>query len=303
MSPVEAVTSAPMSVTVPTSLDQALIALAADPEAHLLAGGTDLMVEVNFGHRRPESVIAVNRIEELRGWSIDLTAGAVRIGAAATYTELMASEVAALVPALTEAARTVGSPQIRNAGTIGGNVGTCSPAGDTLPVLAALGASVELASLAGTRTLPFVDYMVGPKRSARRPDEIVTAVLVPIVDGWQGFAKVGTRNAMVIAVCNAALVADRHAATVTVAMGSVGPTMMSAPAASAWVEDKIDWHAMRIVGDAEHRDHVVAEFGARCSAAATPIDDHRSTAEYRRHAVGVLASRLLRRAFGEGSRP
>lgn len=286
-----------MSVLVPTSLETALVALAADPDAHLLAGGTDLMVEVNFGHRRPESVIAVNRIEELRHWSIDLDAGAVRIGAAATYTELMTSEVAALVPALTEAARTVGSPQIRNAGTVGGNVGTCSPAGDTLPVLAALGATVELASLSGTRTLPFAEFMVGPKRTARRPDEIVTAVTVPIVDGWQGFAKVGTRNAMVIAVCNAALVVDRRAASVTVAMGSVGPTMMLAPEASAFVHDKIDWEALRLVGEPDEVDDVVREFGARCSAAASPIDDHRSTADYRRHAVGVLAGRLLRRGL------
>lgn len=282
---------------VPTSLEAALLALAADPEAHLLAGGTDLMVEVNFGHRRPGSVITVNRIDELRHWSIDLDAAAIRIGAAATYTELMGSEVGVLVPALVEAARTVGSPQIRNAGTLGGNVGTCSPAGDTLPVLAALGASVELASLGGTRTVPFVEFMVGPKRSVRRPDEIVTAVVVPVVDGWQGFAKVGTRNAMVIAVCNAALVADRQAAKVTVAMGSVGPTMMLAPEASAFVQDKVDWDTMRLAGDASDIDDVVAEFGARCSAAASPIDDHRSTADYRRHAVGVLGSRLLRRAF------
>lgn len=297
MEAIEAVTSRLMSVLVPTTLDDALSALADDPGAHLLTGGTDLMVEVNFGHRRPESVIALNRVDELRSWSIDLEAGAVRIGAAVTYTELMSSEVATLVPALTEASRTVGSPQIRNAGTLGGNVGTCSPAGDTLPVLAALGATVELASVAGVRTVPFVDFMVGPKRSDRRPDEIVIAVNVAIVDGWQGFAKVGTRNAMVIAVCNVALVADRTDGRVTVAMGSVGPTMMPAPEAAAFVADKVDWDALRLVGSPAEIDDIVAEFAARCSAAASPIDDHRSTAEYRRHAVGVLAGRLLRRGL------
>lgn len=286
-----------MSVLVPSTLDAALAALAADPQAHLLAGGTDLMVEVNFGHRRPPSVIALNRIEELRGYSFDLDAAAVRIGAAATYSELMASEVATLVPALADAARTVGSPQIRNAGTIGGNLGTCSPAGDTLPVLVALGATVELASASGTRTLPVTEFMLGPKRSARRPDEIVTAIVVPVVDGWQGFAKVGTRNAMVIAVCNAALVVDRAAATVRVAMGSVGPTIVDATDAARWVEDRIDWAAMRIAGRPEEIEDVIGEFARRCGAAATPIDDHRSTAEYRRHAVGVLSGRLLRRAF------
>lgn len=286
-----------MSVLVPSTLEEALHALAADPEAHLLAGGTDLMVEVNFGHRRPTSVIAVNRIEELRGWLVDLDSGTVRIGAAATYTELMHSEAAALVPALAEAARTVGSPQIRNAGTIGGNLGTCSPAGDTLPVLVALDAWVELASVRGTRRMPVADFMVGPKRSARRPDEILTSISVPVVDGWQGFAKVGTRNAMVIAVCNAALVANRSEATVRVAMGSVGPTVVEASDAGRWVEDKIDWSTMRLAGDRRETDEVIAEFGRRAGAAATPIDDHRSTAAYRRHAVGVLAGRLLRRAL------
>jgi len=286
-----------MSVLVPTSLDDALAALAADPEAHLLAGGTDLMVEVNFGHRRPASVIAVNRLDELRGFAIDLDAASVRIGAAATYSELMRSDVAPLVPALVEASRTVGSPQIRNAGTIGGNLGTCSPAGDTLPVLVALGAVVELASVNGTRTLSVSEFMVGPKRSARRADEIVTAVSVPVVDGWQGFAKVGTRNAMVIAVCNAALVVDRSSASARLAMGSVGPTIVTADEATAWLDDKVDWSELRLPGDASDVDAVVAEFGRRCADAARPIDDHRSTAEYRRHAVGVLASRLLRRAL------
>jgi CO/xanthine dehydrogenase FAD-binding subunit len=163
-----------------------------------------------------------------------------------------------------------------------------------LPVLAALGASVELASLSGKRTLPFTEFMVGPKRSARRPDEIVTAVIVPIVDGWQGFAKVGTRNAMVIAVCNAALVANRYNGSVRIAMGSVGPTMMLAPLASAFVEDKVDWDTMSLIGDV---DEIATGFAERCAAAVTPIDDHRSTADYRRHAVGVLGARLLRRAF------
>ncbi|MFN8051792.1 MAG: FAD binding domain-containing protein [Acidimicrobiales bacterium] len=295
-----------MSVVVPTSLDDALDALAAHPDAHLLAGGTDLMVEVNFGHRRPEHVISIGRLPELRTWSIDLDAGAVRIGAAVTYAELMASDVAVLVPALAEASRTVGSPQIRNAGTLGGNLGTCSPAGDTLPVLAALGATVELASSSGRRRVPIGEFMVGPKRNTAAPGELVCAVEVPVIDGWQGFAKVGTRNAMVIAVCNAALVVDRSLAILRVAMGSVGPTVLRAEDAEAWLADRVDWDALRLVGDAGDGSGVEGlcrEFGDRCAAVALPIDDHRSTADYRRHAVGVLAGRLARRAFiGERAR-
>ncbi len=154
-----------MPVHLPDSVDAAVGHLAHDPTATVLAGGTDLMVEVNEGHRRPDhSVVVVNRIAELRSWRRD--AGSVTIGAAVSYREIETGPLAVLVPALAEASRTVGSPQIRNAGTLGGNLGTCSPAGDGLPVLAALGATVELASVDGRRTMPVADFMVGPKRTA-----------------------------------------------------------------------------------------------------------------------------------------
>ncbi|MCY7299526.1 MAG: FAD binding domain-containing protein, partial [Ilumatobacteraceae bacterium] len=189
-----------MSVIVPTSLHIALRALAAAPEATVLAGGTDLMVELNSGHRPVSSVIAVGRIPELRSWSHDPVAGLLHIGAGITYGEIAREPLAQWVPALAQAARTVGSPQIRHTATIGGNLGTCSPAGDGLPVLAALDAVVHLASLEGARSVPFADYMVGPKRTARQPGELITGVTVPVVRGWQGYSKVGVRNAMVIAV-------------------------------------------------------------------------------------------------------
>jgi CO/xanthine dehydrogenase FAD-binding subunit len=196
-----------------------------------------------------------------------------------------------LLPALTEAARTVGSPQIRNAGTIGGNLGTASPAGDGLPVLSALDATIELASVRGRRALSIHDYLVGVKRTARAPDELVVAVTVPVLDGWQGYAKVGVRNAMVIATVSACLAVDRGGRTVRLSMGAVAPTVLRARTAEADVATRIDWVASTVAADA------VAAFGAAASAEARPIDDHRSTAAYRRHAVGVLAGRLLRRAF------
>src|SRR5688500_6300784 len=143
-----------MTVLVPTSLDEALSALTELPGALVLAGGTDAMVEVNMGHRKPDDVVSVNRVSELRSWTYDLQAATVHIGAAVTYAERMKPPLADLLPALAEAARTVGSPQIRNAGTLGGNLGTCSPAGDGLPVLAALDAVVHLASRRGERSLP-----------------------------------------------------------------------------------------------------------------------------------------------------
>jgi CO/xanthine dehydrogenase FAD-binding subunit len=280
-----------MTVHVPASVDEAVERLAADPAATLLAGGTDLMVEVNEGHRRPAgSVVLVNRIAELRSWRHDPATSMLTIGAAVSYREMQDGPLAAMVPALAEAARTVGSPQIRNAGTLGGNLGTCSPAGDGLPVLSALDAVVELASAAGRRTIPVDEFMVGVKRTALGPGEMIVSISVPVVDGWQGYAKVGVRNAMVIAVASACVVLDRSRHSVAVAVGSVGPTVLRCPDAEADLAAALDWPTLAAEPAALER------FAAQVSAASRPITDHRSSAEYRRHAVGVLARRLVRRA-------
>ncbi|MEY4176253.1 MAG: hypothetical protein RI900_3418, partial [Actinomycetota bacterium] len=223
-----------MSVVVPNSLDEALGALANNPAATVLAGGTDLMVEMNSGHRRADHVVAVNRVPELRTWEHDPVSRTVRIGAGVTYRELERGPLADWIPALAQAARTVGSPQIRHAATIGGNVGTCSPAGDGLPVLAALDARIELASSDGVRTVSFGDFMTGPKRTVRQPGELITAVTVPVARGWQGYTKVGVRNAMVIATASAALVVDDETRTVAIALGSVGPTILRCPEAETF---------------------------------------------------------------------
>jgi CO/xanthine dehydrogenase FAD-binding subunit len=278
-----------MGVHVAASLPDALAALSDRPDAHVLAGGTDFMVEVNFGHRRPDHVVAVGNVAELRGWRRD--GDTVVLGAGLTYTEMLAPDFATLVPAMAQAARTVGSPQIRNAGTIGGNLGTCSPAGDGLPVLSALDASIEIASAAGRRSMSVHDFMVGVKRNALGPGEIVVAARVPVLDGYQGFAKVGVRNAMVISAVSACLAVDRPTHTVRLALGAVGPTVVRARAAEAWAAGVLPSGRRRL------DDAVAAEFGRRAAAEARPIDDHRSTAAYRRHAVEVLATRLLRRAF------
>jgi CO/xanthine dehydrogenase FAD-binding subunit len=278
-----------MTVHVATSLPDALAALAARPDSHLLAGGTDFMVEVNFGHRRPEHVVAVGRVPELRGWRRD--GDAVVMNAGLTYTEMLDPAFAALMPAMAHAARTVGSPQIRNAGTVGGNLGTCSPAGDALPVLSALDARIELASASGTRTVSVHDFMVGVKSTALAPGELVASATVPVLAGFQGFAKVGVRNAMVISVTSACLVIDPAGRSVRLALGAVGPTIVRARAAEAWLATTLDWD------DPSPDDAVRREFGQRAGLEARPIDDHRSTADYRRHAVAVLAGRLLGRAF------
>lgn len=275
-----------MPVVSPTTVDDALDTLRDGGEWHLLAGGTDLMVEVNFNHRRPANVLSLGRIESLRQWRH--VGDVVEIGACVTWREMETGPLAELLPALAEAARTVGSPQIRAAGTLGGNLGTCSPAGDGLPVLAALDATVHLQSADGERSIGFADFMTGPKRSVRRPDEIVSRVTVPVTDGWQGYSKVGVRNAMVISIASACL--SVHRGRARIALGSVGPTIIRAHAAEEWLAG-INAVAARAVTPS-----VAQEFGRRVADEASPIDDHRSTAAYRRHAVSVIAARLLERS-------
>lgn len=278
-----------MSVAIPETLGEALEVTAADPEVQLLAGGTDLMVEVNFGYRRPTSVCALHRIAELHGQRQD--DGEVVIGAMTTYHDMERGMIAAALPGLAQAGRTVGSPQIRNAGTVGGNLATASPAGDSLPVLMALDATVVVASVAGRREVPISDFLVGPKRNALGPGELIVEVRVPQVRGPQEFLKVGARNAMVIAVCSLALVVDLERRRVACALGSVGPTVLRAFEAEERAAQEIDWQTGHL-GDPAF----APEFGRLVAAAARPIDDHRSTAGYRRHAIGVLAERALRRS-------
>jgi len=279
-----------VTATIAHTLDDACAALALRPDAVVLAGGTDLMVEANRGTRDMADVVVVDRVPELRGWTRD--GDVLRIGAAVTCAEMSGGEPAALVPALAQAARTVGSPQIRNAATIGGNLGTASPAGDTLPVLAALDAVVEVRSATGTRDVPLDEFLIGVKTTALLPGELIVAVRVPVLDGPQEFLKVGTRNAMVISVASLVLVVDRVGRTVRIALGSVGPTPVRATEAEVVAADRLDWSGRESLdaGSAERVAELVAE-------AARPIDDHRGTAAYRRHAVGVLARRALRRAL------
>jgi CO/xanthine dehydrogenase FAD-binding subunit len=282
-----------MPVIVADSVEHALAALTEHPDATVLAGGTDLMVEVNDGRRIPSQVIAVGRVAELAGIRVDgHTQGAtIVIGAAATFARLERGTVAELAPALAYAARTVGSPQIRNAATIGGNLATASPAGDSLPVLVALGATIEVAGPDGRRRIPINEFFTGPKRSALAPGELVVAVHVPVRRGPQDYLKVGVRNAMVIAVASLAIAVDLEAHSVGVGLGSVGPTPLAAPDACEWIADRARWDTDHVTvdpGDA-------TEFADRVAAAARPIDDHRGTAEYRRNAVRVMAGRALRR--------
>ncbi len=284
-----------MTVINAVSLREAMQALRDHPGARLVQGGTDLMVEVNFNRAAINDVVALRQVNELRRWHVDDDvagdAKTVRIGAGVPYAEMERAPLCDIVPALAQAARTVGSPQIRAAGSLGGNLGTCSPAGDGLPVLSALDATVHLQSIDSERAMSVHDFMVGVKKNARRSDEVIVAVTLPIVEGFQGYAKVGTRNAMVISAASACLVHDARAGTVRLALGAVGPTVVRARRAEAWLAQEASLRGAVSLDDATAR-----EFGRRAADECTPIDDHRSTAAYRRHAVAVLAERLVLRA-------
>ena len=281
-----------MPVLIPRNVDELVEVFQANPQAKLLAGGTDYMVEVNLHGRQPEVMISLRQVKELIEWSVRTSQSRITIGAGVLYADMEVGEIARLVPALAQAARTVGSPQIRAAGTLGGNLGTCSPAGDSLPVLAALDATIHVIGPDGNRDVQFVDFMVGVKKNSLQPSEFVHSVSMPIVEGWQGYAKVGTRNAMVISTASACLVRDIDEGFVAVALGSVGPTIIRAHGAEAWLMKTTSLRA-----GAQLEPSVAQEFGRRVALESRPIDDHRSTADYRRHAIGVLAQRLLTRSF------
>ncbi|MEU5691720.1 xanthine dehydrogenase family protein subunit M [Actinosynnema sp. NPDC020468] len=278
-----------MDFLAPGTLAEALALKADRPDAVPIAGGTDVMVEVNFDHRRPAALLDLTRIPQAREWHDD--GAVVRIGAGVPYARIIA-ELGDVLPGLAMAARTVGSPQIRNRGTVGGNLGAASPAGDTHPVLLALDAEVEVASTRGGRRIPIADFYLGVKRNALAPDELITAVRVPKTGAPQQFCKVGTRNAMVIAVCSFALALHPERRRVGAAVGSAAPTPRHATEAEEFLAGELTasgrWEAPTPLPDPLTR-----RFGELVAAAASPIDDVRGSAAYRRHALSVLARRAL----------
>jgi len=260
-----------VDVLTPRTLEEALRLKAERPDSMPIQGGTDVMVELNFDRARPVTLLNLNEVAELRGWTRQN--GTAWLGSGLTYAEAMERPLAEALPALAEAARTVGGPQIRNRGTIGGNLGTASPAGDALPPLLVCSAEVKVASIRGERIVPLPDFVVGPKRNVLAEDELILGVSVDATESRQTFMKVGPRNAMVIAVVSLAVRVDGE--HVRAAFGSAGPvpTLVRADLAN------------------------VDSFPQRVAEAASPIDDVRGTALYRRHALHILTRRALDRCL------
>ncbi|MFD7921704.1 FAD binding domain-containing protein [Streptomyces sp. NPDC059740] len=273
----------------PASWEEALAAKAEHPTAVPIAGGTDVMVEINFDHRRPEHLMDLGRITDLTEWEVG--EDTVRLGASVPYSRIM-EHLRAELPGLALASHTVASPQIRNRGGVGGNLGTASPAGDAHPALLAAGCEVEVESVRGRRMIPIDDFYVGVKRNAMEPDELIRAVHLPKADGPQQFSKVGTRNAMVIAVCAFGIALHPADRTVRTGIGSAAPTPVRATAAEEFLTAALDeaglWESRGALPDS-----LVRQFGQLAAGACNPIDDVRGTAAYRRHAVGVMARRTL----------
>jgi CO/xanthine dehydrogenase FAD-binding subunit len=259
-----------MEVLTPHTLDEALRAKADHPGAWPIQGGTDVMVALNFDRGRPDVLLNLSEVAELRGFTREN--GTLRLGSGLTYAEIEHGELKDVLPALAEASRTVGSPQIRNRGTIGGNLGTSSPAGDALPPLLIEGAVVECASVRGRRRIPLVDFVTGVKRNVLEPDELITSIHLTPSNEPQTFMKIGPRNAMVIAVVSLAVSAGDE---LRASFGSASPrpVLVTAP------RDEAD------------------SFAERVAAAAAPIDDVRGTERYRRHALEVLTARALKRVL------
>jgi CO/xanthine dehydrogenase FAD-binding subunit len=280
----------------PTSWQEALALRAARADALPIAGGTDVMVEINFDKRRPGALLDLGRVAELREWTTD--GELIRIGAGVSYARVI-TELAGPLPALAMASRTVGSPQIRMRGTVGGNLGAASPAGDSHPPLLAAGATVEVSSAErGTRRIPAAEFYTGVKRNALAPDELISAVLVPVADGPQQFCKIGTRNAMVIAVTAFALALHPAQRAVGTGIGSAAPTPRRAADAEAFLSGELEagglWESRAALPES-----LAQAFGERVAAAADPIDDVRGTAAYRRHALAVMARRAATWAWDE----
>jgi CO/xanthine dehydrogenase FAD-binding subunit len=290
----------------PATWDEALAAKAQHPSALPIAGGTDVMVELNFDRVRPSALLDLNRIGELTTWESGRFAGqdgeVVRLGAAVSYTRI-ARELSTQLPGLVLAGNTVGSPQIRNRGSVGGNLGSASPAGDAHPALLAAGRDVlvEAQSVRGTRLIPIDEFYVGVKRNSLEPDELIRAVRIPVADGPQQFSKIGTRNAMVIAVCAFGIALHPENGTVGTGIGSAAPTPRRAVEAEEFISGELAerglWQSGALIGPA-----AVQRFGELVTAAASPIDDVRGTAAYRRHALAVMARRTLTWTWNEYTR-
>ncbi|GAA1526769.1 FAD binding domain-containing protein [Streptomyces albidochromogenes] len=285
-------------VTLPASLDEAVAALTAMPAAVPVAGGTDLMASVNSGQLRPAALVGLGRISEIRGWQYQ--DGNALLGAGLTHARMGRPDFAALIPALAAAARAAGPPQIRNAGTLGGNIVTAAPTGDTLPVLAAMEATLVIAGPGGVRRETPVSHLLAG-RDLLGAGELIGFVRVPLLHAPQVFFKATGRTGPGRATASLALVLDPARREVRCAVGAIAPMPLRPLEAERWIASLIDWDADRkLAPDA------CAAFGeyvaAACIPDPAPVNETEAAALppavlHLRRTVAALARRALGRAL------
>ncbi len=286
------------SVTLPASLDEAVAALTAMPAAVPVAGGTDLMAAVNKGQLRPAGLVGLGRINELRGWQYQ--DGHALLGAGLTHARMGRPDFAALIPALATAARAAGPPQIRNAGTLGGNIVTAAPTGDSLPVLAALEADLLVVGPGGSREIPVSHLLAG--REMLGPAELVAFVRVPLLHAPQVFLKATGRTGPGRALASVAVVLDPARRAVRCAVGAIAPMPLRPLEAEHWIASLVDWDAERGLTP-----EALMAFGEYVAAACIPDQPPAAEGEeppplppavlQLRRTVAVLARRALGRAL------
>ncbi|MDK9718365.1 MAG: xanthine dehydrogenase family protein subunit M [Trichlorobacter sp.] len=273
-------------ISFPETIDELFRLQQQHPDAHLMAGGTDLLVALRHGPQDTRATICLERIDELRRID-ELDDGSVSIGAIATFSTIARNALLQeRYPLLTQAAATVGGPAIRTMASIGGNIVTASPAADSLPALYLLDAQLELRSAAGSRTVAIAEFILGPRRTMLQPGEIVSRIILPPFTGWsiQRFEKVGRRKSLAIAVASLAaalqLAADGTVAAARFAWGSVGPTVLRcAEAEQALIGKPLSEETLNAAA-------------LLTQQAVQPIDDIRATADYRLSVAGNLLLRL-----------
>jgi CO/xanthine dehydrogenase FAD-binding subunit len=279
----------------PKTLDEACQILAEyGTKAKIIAGGTDLMVNMKKKILSPQQVVSISRIGELK--KLDATGDNIRIGACFTVADLMTSEpIQKHLSALGEGAKNLGTPLIRNLATIGGNLGSARPAADLPPALMAYGAQVVLSSLAGKRTLSLDQFFLGPGFTAVKPDEILTEIQVPapLARSGAGYINIGIRKGQDCNLVNVAsfisLGPDGTIQSARIVMGCVGPIPLRANSAEKM-----------LIGQKPEK-ALFSSAGAAASSDSTPIDDFRGTAAYKKDMVGVLTRRTLDIAFHEAT--
>ena len=274
-----------MEILFPRSLDELGELFAAHPGGRILAGGTDLLVQLRETEVRPSALFSLDRLEPLR--RVEETAAGIFIGAAVTHEQLRTLPVIKeRLPLLQAALSVLGSPPIRHSGTLGGNLCTASPAGDTLPPLYVINARVDISGPAGARRVPIAEFIQGPGRTILGAGEIVTGVYVgwPAANSLSAYYKVGKRKALAIAVASMAALweetADHTVKTMALAWGSVGPTILRLTNVEEFLQGKV------------LTDEVLRQAGELAAESVSPIDDIRGSAAYRRRLAANLLLRL-----------